>query len=525
MKIRKILLSVSIIFGFIFIACNNGINNENQEKEKETGSISGKVLYSNLDESHNAGIIVTLDKTDGLRTESVMRSAVNRSIVTSARTIVSNSVTKDDGSYLFENLEPGTYTVYAASSYSKEKAVCTNVVVRSAEETVADVMTLTATGSIKGKITLDEGNSGNTGFLVFIAGTSYMAITDDAGNYTISDVPAGSGYQFVAMKNNVMYFLEANVVVNANSSTTIATNNFTSKELKASAGKDGVIGTSIVWLGSFKDISEIKNPKYLNAYFNMEDGCSYIYNGTKWTLLSAKGDKGDKGDSGNDGTNGTNGVSIVWKGEFSDVPVNPELNWAYYNTETGCSYIWNGTKWDLLSKVGANGSDGENGTNGTDGVSIVWKGEQSEPPKNPELNWAYYNTETGCSYIWNGNNWNLLAKSGTDPECLSGSLSIGTIFSSTNPTNENIVVTLNISKTEIEKTGYVYSKTHINWNNAKSVLTSPNFIPITKSSDGKYTITASENGYYTFVVMDFEGFIAYRQDYISNIDKNPPEKV
>lgn len=285
MKINNLLLTVLFLFGIIFVACNSDLENrEKNESQKSTGIISGKVLYSNLNESQNAGIIVTLDKTDGLRTDAVTRSVAKRSIISSERTIVSNSVTRNDGSYLFENLEPGTYTVYAASSYSKEKAVCTNVVVRSAEETVADVMTLTATGSIKGKITLDEGNSGNTGFLVFIAGTSYMAITDDAGNYTISDVPAGNGYQLVAMKNNVMHFLENNVVVNANSSTTIATNNFTSKELKATDGKDGVDGTSIVWLGSFEDESEIENPQYLNAYFNMKDGCSYIYDGTKWTL-------------------------------------------------------------------------------------------------------------------------------------------------------------------------------------------------------------------------------------------------
>ena len=255
MKIKNLLLSVLILFGFIFIACNSGINDKNQDKEKETGSISGKVLYSNLDESHNAGIIVTLDKTDGLRTVAVMQSAVSRSIDASARTILANSVTKDDGSYLFENLEPGTYTVYAASSYSKERAVCTNVVVRSTEETVADVMTLTATGSITGIITLDEGTSGNTGFLVFIAGTSYMAITDDAGNYTISDVPAGTGYQLVAIKNNVILLLENDVVVNANSTTAIGTDNFISNEFKS------IYGTNIVWLGSFEDESEIENPK------------------------------------------------------------------------------------------------------------------------------------------------------------------------------------------------------------------------------------------------------------------------
>ena len=139
------------------------------------------------------------------------------------------------------------------------------------------------------------------------------------------------------------------------------------------------------------------------AYYNTETGCSYIWNGTEWNLLSKVGANGADGQNG---TNGVNGISILWQGEFASAPINPELNWAYYNTETGCSYIWNGTEWNLLSKSGADGQQGENG------VSIAWKGELSSAPTDPELNWAYYNTETGCSYIWNGEDWDLISKAG-----------------------------------------------------------------------------------------------------------------
>lgn len=158
-----------------------------------TGKISGTVTYSNVEKSANGGIMVTLDKTDGLRTVAVARSENARNAVDSTRAVVANTVTSGDGTYAFTNLEPGTYTVYAASSYSAERAVCTNVVVRAAETTVADSLELTATGSITGTITIDEESSGNTGFLVFVAGTSYMAMTNDAGRYKISDVPAGEG--------------------------------------------------------------------------------------------------------------------------------------------------------------------------------------------------------------------------------------------------------------------------------------------------------------------------------------------
>lgn len=418
-KLFRILSIISHIFVlFSLFSCFQNVNEPDKSNETNmSGKLSGKVIYSNIEDSNYGGIIVTLDKTDGLRTMNVMQCAASRNIVTSARNIVANSVTKDDGSYLFVNLEPGTYTIYAVSSYSKERAVYTNVVVRSEEETFADVMTLTATGRITGKITLDEGDSGNTGFLVFIAGTSYMAITDDAGNYTISDVPAGNGYQLVVMKNNVMHFLDTDVVVNANSSTSIATNNFTSKELKASDGKDGADGTSIVWLGSFEDESEIENPQYLNAYFNMKDGCSYIYDGTKWTLLSAKGDKGDNG---------------------------------------------------------TDGKDGENGSNGTNGKDA---------------------------------------------------LAIGTVLSTEELTNQNVIITVNITQADISKIGYVYSSDNQNWNTANSILTNSDFISIQPDSNGKYQVVADKNGYYAFAVKNSDGYSAFTEEYITNIDKTAPGPV
>ena len=493
-----------------------------------TGKISGTVQYSNVDGKNHGGIMLTLDKTDGLRTVAVSQSVASRSVVSAARTIVASNVSSADGSYSFEGLQAGTYTVYAASSYSSERAVCTNVVVRAAETTIADVLKLTATGSIAGTVTIDGNASGNTGFLVFVAGTSYMAMTDNAGNYVISGVPAGKGYQVVATKNGVIHNLSSNVTVAANDTVKVSSGNFTNNE----------IATNMVWLGSYNSESKIGNPKYLNAYFNITDGCSYIYTGSKWELLarsgangadgapgekgedgsdgkginwrgdatssdeidapqeldayyntsdgcsyiymwdnwqklSSKGDQGEKGEQGDTGSDGKDGkginwrgdatssdemvapqeldayyntsdgcsyiyiwgdwqklsskgekgdtgatgVSITWKGELETAPTTPELNWAYFNTTDGCSYIWNGEKWDKLSEKGATGEKGdtgETGVAGADGKSIVWKGELSSAPTEPELNWAYYNTTAGYTYIWNGEEWEVLAKAGVN---------------------------------------------------------------------------------------------------------------
>ena len=141
-----------------------------------TGKISGTVQYSNVEGNNHGGIILTLDKTDGLRTLAVSQAVEARSLVPAARALVANKESAADGSYLFENLEPGTYTVYAASTYSSERAVCTNVVVRAAENSVAETLHLVATGAIKGRLTIDNKTEGNAGFVVAVAVAVAVAV-------------------------------------------------------------------------------------------------------------------------------------------------------------------------------------------------------------------------------------------------------------------------------------------------------------------------------------------------------------
>ena len=455
MKKRLLLGTVICSLLVVLFSCSHEIGVGPGTKEtvvEAKGSISGTVQYSNAEKDQNGGIMITLDKTDGLNTIAVSKSAASRSIIDSARTVVSSSYTSQDGTYSFSNLEPGTYTVYASSTYSKEKAVYTNAVVKADETTIVNPLNLTATGSISGRITIDGSGWNNIGFLVFVAGTSYMAMTDDSGYYTISDVPAGNYYQIVATKNNVIHFIDS-VNVTANQIAYVITYDYKSSELETAIkgedgkdgkdgkdGEDGKDGAGIVWLGSFASETEILEPKYLNAFFNTTDGCSYIYNGSFWTLLAKAGKDGI------DGQNGKDGKSFVWKGERYSAPEDPELNWAYYNKSDRCSYIWNGNKWDLLTVsmhwLGycVSSDEIENPEyldayyNTTDGCSYIWTGAawqtiarsgemgysiawfgsyaSADEIENPEYLWAYYNTTDGCSYIWNGYRWDLLSSSG-----------------------------------------------------------------------------------------------------------------
>ena len=58
-------------------------------------------------------------------------------------------------------------------------------------------------------------------------------------------------------------------------------------------GKDGTNGTSVIWKGSFSssDDPELENPEYLWAYYDTTDECSYVWDGTEWTIMSGKMEK------------------------------------------------------------------------------------------------------------------------------------------------------------------------------------------------------------------------------------------
>lgn len=102
---------------------------------------------------------------------------------------------------------------------------------------------------------------------------------------------------------------------------------------------------------------------------------------------------GKKGLDGINGEDGKDGLSIMWKGDLSSAPSNPEKNWAYRNTSNGIVYIYNGSAWELMV---ADGQDGTDGTDGTDGLSVfVTYHDSEDEPSRP--------TGSGTSGGWHTN--------------------------------------------------------------------------------------------------------------------------
>ena len=346
---RKSFKWIFAIFVIASVFCGVGCKDKVEVELKPTkqyGTVKGKAFYSNENVDNHSGIQITLVATDGLRSVAYCES---RGIATNARSVSDIKTTSEDGSYSFENIPVGTYTIWASSRNSVEEAIETNVNVRANEVVTANDLNLVATGNIKGTITIDGKTDKTLGLDVFIAGTSYVAKVGPTGNYEISKIPASKGYMLCVQKGEYTTIINEDLEVKAKETIEVSCKNLLSEDWTIE--NEAQTNPTFKWLGEFA--TEPENPELYWAYYNTTDGCSYIWNGNDWDLLAKSGEDGADGEDGKDGTNGKNGVdglSIVWKGALESAPENPELNWAYYNTTDGGSYIWNGSSWDLLTQ-------------------------------------------------------------------------------------------------------------------------------------------------------------------------------
>ena len=289
-----IILAVVIIFSMV--SCE-GPANPGTNGTVTNGSIAGKAFFRNS--SNHSGITISLEETDGLRSVAAISAA--RSVasgarsISAARSVSDQTQTGQDGSYSFASVAPGTYTIYASSPDSREKAVAiNNVTVEAGKSVSAADLNLTPVGSIAGRIVLNGNTTGNFGFLVSVAGTSYMAVTADDGSFSISDIPAGNNYLVIIIKGNY----------------------------------------TDVWTTTLQSVS-----------------------GGGTTNLAQKSITSAE----------INNAGLQWKGELPNAPASPQLNWAYYNTTNKTSYIWSGTKWDVLAAQGEKGETGSQGPQGEQG--------------------------------------------------------------------------------------------------------------------------------------------------------------
>ncbi|WP_319755575.1 InlB B-repeat-containing protein [uncultured Sphaerochaeta sp.] len=355
---------------WMLIGCEMAID------EPSTGRVVGKAIFLNND-SHE-DIIVSLEILEKGITRNVSRAINGITSDADSRSLTAQTKTKANGEFSFESVPEGSYTLYASSKDSKERAVHTSLQVVKGRTVTAPDLQLTAVGDIKGRIVLDGTETGNIGFIVFIAGTSYMAITNDNGDFTISSVPSGDEYVIIIMRGTDTYQWSETIEVEAGKITQLGAKNLVSEDFP------GIV--SIIWKGELT--SAPTNPQLNWAYYNSTDKISYMYDGSAWQVLARDGMVGPTGPTG---PTGEPGVSIIWQGELTDHPGDPELNWAYYNLTEGKSYIYDGESWQVLAQDGNDGMDGEDGKTA---VWIKYDSNQGESGTVPDIEYLYAGDST-----------------------------------------------------------------------------------------------------------------------------------
>ncbi|MBF0547921.1 MAG: SUMF1/EgtB/PvdO family nonheme iron enzyme [Candidatus Riflebacteria bacterium] len=340
------------------------------------------------------------------------------------------SLTDGKGNFTFTEVEAGDYNLIAKKSrYSS--AIQNNIHVEAAVSQPTTVnVELTATGDLSGSISVPSDYPSKSGLEAFIPGTSFAGFTDDNGNFKIYGLPGGV-YSVAFFGNGLQQSKIDQVTVKPGIETAVPAVSLT---------KDSSWFTGLTWKGASS--TPPADPKNNWVYYNSTDGKAYIYYNGAWQVLSKdgivgpqgpvgatgtaglQGNTGPQGAAGATGTAGLNGTSITWKNSLQTAPLNPQLNWAYYNTIDGKAYIFDGTSWQVLVKDGPmgiqgatgpqgnTGATGSTGPTGLTGTSIIWKGQANVDPANPQTSWAYYNTSAGTAYIFNGISWQILAQNG-----------------------------------------------------------------------------------------------------------------
>ncbi len=280
-----------------------------------TGGIAGRAVYANGTSS--AGYLISVEKLQAAETATVRASLAAHAVV--PRQVTLSTTTAADGTYALSDLDQGSYTLYASSATSTEKAVETNVEVAAGKTVTAADLALTETGGISGTVLVSASETDNAGTMVFAAGTSYIGMTDAAGSFSIAGIPVGTTCSLMIVHDT---YTHAAVTVT----------------VQDSSVKDiGRIDATLDYpwsSGHGAPSASIGAPG--NLYVNVGEGTIFRKAGTAWqpvTLLS-----------------GSMGTPVSWLGVCPRRPVDPPLNGTYYDSSIGIVYAWDGGAWRVVWK-------------------------------------------------------------------------------------------------------------------------------------------------------------------------------
>lgn len=199
----------------------------------DKGVIEGQVTMQ--DGTAAANTILHLEMLIEGRTVSINRAIASRgeSRVSPAETPPASNEqwwkTDEQGKYRITDISPGLYSIKAVLADTLG-AGYSNITIEAGSTTVQNI-TLTATGTISGKVSLDGKTTTLPGTVVYTAGLSYKAFAAPDGTFRIDGVPVGS-YEIHFSRDNYVTVVEQNVVVTARQETVVAAKTLVMEPLK-----------------------------------------------------------------------------------------------------------------------------------------------------------------------------------------------------------------------------------------------------------------------------------------------------
>lgn len=202
---------------------------------------------------------------------------------------VKKIVQTDENGNFSMAVEPGNYSLITQAANLVSSVG--NVNVEANVETSLETITLAVPGSISGNLvdTNPDSNADLSGFTVYIPGTSFSAITNTDGNFTISYVTAGN-YVLALKKSNYAKTSASNELVVISGLSTNGVNLDINSQAVYYANV-GVETDEDVFLGFFSsEPTSEEDSNFVEGfwYFNTTEGLAYEYDGTEWIEKAEK---------------------------------------------------------------------------------------------------------------------------------------------------------------------------------------------------------------------------------------------